>query len=55
METEFTRLENAVRVLIQRVRELEKEKARLEAEIGDLERLRKKASERLALILERLE
>lgn len=55
MEAELNRLEKLVRVLIQRVRELEKERARMQEEIGDLERLREKASERLAAILERLE
>ncbi len=55
MKAELDRLEKLVGVLVERVRELEKERARMQEEIGDLERLRKQASVRLAGILERLE
>lgn len=55
MEAEFKQLEKKIARLIQRVRELETERAKLQAEIGELEQLRKAAAARINGILDRLE
>lgn len=55
MEAEFKQLEKKIARLIQRVRELETEHAKLQAEIDELEQLRKAAAARVNGILDRLE
>ena len=55
MEAEFKQLEEKIKILIQRVRELETERTRLAADIHDLECLRAVAAERITGIITRLE
>jgi peptidoglycan hydrolase CwlO-like protein len=55
MEAEFKQLEKKIKLLIQRVRELETERDKLQAEIGELEQLRVAAARRIDGILDRLE
>jgi len=55
MEAEYKELSEKVSELIQRVRDLEKERTKLAAEIDELQRLRRTATQRLTGILNRLE
>ena len=55
MEAEFTEFAEKVRLLIQRVRELETRCEKLAAENDDLHDLRKAAADRLTGILNRLD
>jgi chromosome segregation ATPase len=55
MEVEFKQLEGKIARLIQRVRELEKERAKLQTEISELEQLQETAARRIDGILDRLE
>jgi len=55
MEAEYKELSEKVSELIQRVRDLEKERTKLAAEIDELQRLRRTAAQRLTGILNRLE
>ncbi|MBN2378874.1 hypothetical protein JXM67_03630 [candidate division WOR-3 bacterium] len=55
MDAEFKQLEEKIKALIQRVRELEAERDRQAAEIDELQHLRIAAAARLTGILNRLE
>lgn len=55
MEAEFTELGKKIKSLIQRVRELEEECARLGTRIDELEELKNAAAERITGLLDRLE
>lgn len=55
MEVEFKQLEKKIARLIQRVRELEKERVKLQTEINELEQLQETAARRIDGILDRLE
>jgi chromosome segregation ATPase len=55
MEVEFKQLEGKIARLIQRVRELETERVKLQTKISELEQLQETAARRIDGILDRLE
>ncbi len=54
MEAEFRNLEEKIKTLILRVRELEQERDRLKTSIDELERRRESSAAKVADILDRL-